>query len=1086
MVRALATTLVLLLAASLSAQETANRDDQSTRRSTASPHESHIIFVPYDRLDQLGIKRDGQVILQADEYRKLLDRARLADVLLRTLPTREAVLHEARYRGRVEAGRLTVEAQLELEALGDGWSVLEWHLLKGAIASVSGAPPEKALVRALGPARYQLLIAGPGKTTLTVQVVFPVRVEPGARHCTLYLPPAGVATLDAELPGKGLSIQLSPQLVHSVRETDATTNVRVNLGGQKQLTLSWYPRAAGDEGATLLSADVEALVSIDAAVIETDTRIRFNVLRGAAERLRLALPDDHRILAVDSDEVRRWSVREADGTRQLDIELYRPVSEDFTLRIRTDRPLSGEQAVIELPLPLGMARVAGAVALKVAEQLVALPASAEGAVQVHGGDLPQWLRAGQIFFRFYADRVRIPVAVEPLKPWIRMRAWHDATLVQGDVRIQTQATVDVQRAGIFGLTVRLPAGFVLESVRCPGIDRYDVTDADGRRELRITFEKQRTGRFSLELLGLVPMGFVPSPEPKQIEITLPSVEGIDREESIARINLPESLRAVYSSAASEGVVPVTESDLERPVQLPALPRGYRVAALVRVEKHPARIALEVARRPARVLAEVATGIQLHQTTATVRSQLHYTILYSGVSQLLFRVPEAAVSRLHVRSSGAPSVREWRHEPDPQREGWHRVVVTLQREAIGSYTLVLEYELPIRPDDSEDRGTVVWSPVELLGVEREEGEVGISRDEGLSVEAEVEGAEPIDPRELQRLSPGQQPRLAYRYVRHPVVLTLRVARPPVREVADTLVRRALTECLIPSEGRVTCRTIFLLKTTERQRLRVLLHEQARILAVSVAGKAVLPEVAQAKPDDQGRLAYYIPVQADPDKEFALVITYQPGKDIRLSSMGSITVDVPSLSGDVVLDEQLLLCWLPRRWYALTASGLEDISTWDLILGTVPARPAWLPPSLDEFASHLDGWLASAGTAHRYALYRSFTYRDRVELAYVSWPGALTVCSGAVLLAAVVLLAFRFEWRAVVVSVALLALLAISFVRSEYAFLLTQGSLPGAALGIALWTVVGWVRLARSRRWQRPATPEESTSERTSQPADDASQ
>ncbi len=1036
--------------------------------------ESHVILVPFQRLDQLGIARDGQVILPAGEYRKLVERAQLVDVLLRALPTRKAVLRRARYRGRVEGNRLLVDAELELEALGAGWAALEWNLLRGAIASVRGVSPNRTLVRALGPTRYQLLVAGPGTVSLQLELLSPVRTEPGARHFTLFLPPAGVATLEVELPGTDLTVKLTPELVFGMREADGHTTVRVNLGGQQRLTVSWYPKAAGIEGTSLLTADVEAKAQVQSAVLETDSLIRFRVLRGAVEQLQLVVPEGHRILSVESEELRRWTVHAMAGSRRLQLELYRPVSEDFTVQVRTDRPLQGEQTTIELPLPQGVARVAGALAVDVSDDLLVVPGTAEGVVQVHRAEMPDRLRDADLYFRFYTAEMRLPVTIEPLQPWLRSHSWTDLSFRRGDLHLRMTASLEVQRAGIFALSVRLPSSFVVESVRCPNMDRYDVRDLDQGRQLRITFRKRQLGKFALELVGVVPLGLVPAPRPQRALIELPQIEEVDREDTIVRVTLPESLTAVFVSDASKGVVPVTLGELAQ--QQPE-PPSARTTALFRVVAHPARIALELSRRPARVLADVATVLVVHESTATVRTTIHYRIDYSGISRLEFLAPQSVVERLHLQAVSDPPVRQWRHEPYPKQEGWHRVTVDLQQLALGHYSLMLEYELPLRQQEGAEASTARWQPVQLLNVARQEGEVGISRDEGLSVTARADGAEEIDPRELRRVSPGEGARLAYRYVRHPVTITLSVTRPPVHRVAETLVRRTLTECLIPSEGQLTCRTVYLMKTTERQRLRLSLHRDARILAVSVAGRAVLPEVADAESDAAGRLTYYVPVtrESDVDDEFALVVQYQLRGSVQLSTLGALSLYMPVLGGDVAQDEQLLLCWLPRRWYAVTASGMEDISSWSEVLGFIPARPAGLPPELAEIESELNGWLAAGPSTQRYALYRSHKYRDQVTVRYVSWPVAVAVCSGALFLLAVVLLPVRFEWRATATGLALLSLLAVSFARSEYAFLLAQASLPGALLGLLLWTTVGGVRILRHVANRPRTSPQTATAD-----------
>ena len=176
----------------------------------------------------------------------------------------------------------------------------------------------------------------------------------------------------------------------------------------------------------------------------------------------------------------------------------------------------------------------------------------------------------------------------------------------------------------------------------------------------------------------------------------------------------------------------------------------------------------------------------------------------------------------------------------------------------------------------DQGTqFVLQPIQPLEVDREAGEIAVIKERALAVDAEPSGLEEIDPRELSQPIGAANPHLTYRYFQHPAELTLRVTKHELQDVVETVVRRAYIEAVVTTDGPITMRARYDLKSSERQRLAVTLRNP-RILGITVAGQTVAPEKAPAEsggsPEDR---TYLINVarSADSDEPFEIATVFE---------------------------------------------------------------------------------------------------------------------------------------------------------------------------------------------------------------------
>lgn len=250
--------------------------------------------------------------------------------------------------------------------------------------------------------------------------------------------------------------------------------------------------------------------------------------------------------------------------------------------------------------------------------------------------------------------------------------------------------------------------------------------------------------------------------------------------------------------------------------------------------------VEGARQEGRQYAEVHTLIGVGEGVLTGHSDVNYTIVHQGTESLTVTIP-TGVTLLDVTGSG---IREWKVNAV---EGGQTVDVELNFEALGSYRLMLDYEMGL----AEGGGAVDIPRIEVQDVERVKGFVGVAALSTLEVVGgKSAGARKIDVRELPASILGRTDQpvlLGYKFREAGWDVPLTVDQHDEVDVLVTIIDTAESISMVTTDGRVMGRSSWYVRNNRRQFLRLDMPDESEIWSVKVAGKAVKPAV-----DDQGQV------------------------------------------------------------------------------------------------------------------------------------------------------------------------------------------------------------------------------------------
>ncbi|MCH8830933.1 MAG: hypothetical protein IID45_15275, partial [Planctomycetes bacterium] len=322
-------------------QASVKRTPAAVARKPAANRERRI-YVPFRNWQTLIAKDDPTVFLPYSEYLRLVKQAQRAAFRAPLAPPTGAVVTEAHYVGRIEAGRALLTCTLTVRSLTDGWSEVPLRFGNAAIGKFSGADG-KAILRGVGNGRYVIMLPSKGTHRVTLNLTATVNTMQAGREFSIECPSVGISTFDLTVPEAGQTITILPGLTSlPVAAADKTSRVRMGLNASTKITARWFPKTAVQPRSEPL-ATVRNLIRVDVSkdLLLTDSQLTYEVHQGALREIRLAVPLSHRILDISSSVGRivGWTDVKQATHRIVTFKLPAPVSGRLTIHVTTERTL---------------------------------------------------------------------------------------------------------------------------------------------------------------------------------------------------------------------------------------------------------------------------------------------------------------------------------------------------------------------------------------------------------------------------------------------------------------------------------------------------------------------------------------------------------------------------------------------------------------------------------------------------------------------------------------------------------------------------------------------------------------------------
>ncbi len=1035
-----------------------------------------LIYVPFKELQKVFDNQDASVVLPYAEYLDLMKRALAA--VPETTGNQDAVITSSSWSATVEKDLARVSVELKLNVLKeDGWAILPITFGAASIGKVDPADAS-VLLRGIGQGQYELLVKGAGQKTVTLELLATVLTSPEDRSFAIQCPPTGISELVVTIPEPDQTIRITPlQVLLPVDglAVEGKTVAKASLGATTEFVVHWNPRAGSKPVMDLLSSVTnQTTVRIEQGLLQSRTVLNYEILRGELRDVTVLVPKDARIIDVVSaaGRIRSWTAEAAGETHQIvKAELLVPATEKFQIEIQTERPIEGDTLQLIGKSADGkllgvhadaVVREAGQLTIVTDPSLTTVVKTQSGVKQIDAGEASKGDQAAAAAntWEFSGTSGQLVVQIKPVEP--RLLVTHNVQYVFRDdeLRLRSVLKYEVERAGVFQLSLKVPESLTIDSVSADGMSEFNIDKGSGKVTLSLT--QKRMG--PIEVTVQAHQAFDAAADNVEMELPTLTPEGVERETGVVTAYAPEFLDVITVDEKLVGLFPSREAVVEQ------LPRLRHIASW-NFTRRPIALFVRTAPRPAQIAATVGTTVHVEPEIVKQNAVVTFDILNAGIDTLRVAVPEGVSNDVRFRMLSPGHTIQQRDKAAQAEDGWVTWTLVLQDETTGTVQLGVDWDVTLAKDtvapvtpapaagtpeaalaaESATKGlpeqTMVVEPPRVLVpftndqakrrrvvLTQVRGEIRLLRHESLSITADSQGetTETIDVRELEFME--QDGYLAYRYFAQPASATIRIRKHEIHEVAATVVSRGAIEVVTERQPLAAWRCRFRITTSERQRLRIDLPLGCDLQAPLLNDQSTTIEKATDVKAAVQWEAYYVNISRSTtsDQEFLLTLLFRcqivEEKARPYFGRGGVQKFHLPLIGDsggsTVVQQLKVVLWAPEE---IALLGDPDLWTQE---GAVPSSvmSPLRSPSATSAAEAVNDWIDPQHVASQdfptqgsVSVYRAVGHQSVIQVTWWSRSFLFWMISGTLVVIGLILRRTSWENR---ITLALLATFAVA--------------------------------------------------------------
>ena len=877
------------------------------------------IYVPYDELEKVFQDGGKGVFLPYREFLDLWNELTLKreDEKDKPPPT-DGVVSKADYTGHVEGQTLVLDAKISVESFKKGWSSLV--LSTNALTGIAEASLGKAVLRP-NQGSCDVLLPDKGVYELTMKLMLPIEQMAGKSHTTLALPQAAVSRVLITVPGEGLEFEVKPSAAFTSRAVAGQAELSFFFGGSTaKPELSWGAPQGVTQMKPMLLAETKLESKLGAGSITTTADLDFRILRAPMGEFKVTIPAGEEVLGVTGDNVKTFNVTKgADGRQSLVVTPDKPVRDAYRFKLQLEGPvakLPTEVSVPDLQIE-GASYARGQAVVYTEPQFDVTPKTQEEVVRA---STPTEARSNLIAvgsFRLLKQPYKFSLNVEEAKPQVEVTSLTRLDIQRDVTRLQAQLSYNVRRVGIFETRIGLPAGLNVSAVTGDQVGEWKVDSTGAAPVLLVKLPQQKTGEFVISLEGRQ-LRAQPSEE---AVVPVFSPQGVTRHEGKVEIGVHSSLEVNTKTPGDMQQEDVTSLPLLNNAT-PAFATEPSLGFRYRDTPKPATLGFKS--RDAQVSVDVLTLVEAKEQSTRHEWTLAFDVAYAAIDKVVIAVPKAVANEVRLVDPGVKETHK-DYQPDatqakmPDAANYAFWEVVLRSEKTGAFQLVLSHEKQGAATAGKT-AKVEMLQVHVPGAFQETGQVAVLKDNSLELrDAQQEGLELIDARELH--GPLQRPGVfqAYKYRALPVKLTVETAKNAYFEVPQAVITDADLTTAMATDRAQSTEVIYWMKNIDLQFLIVTLPPGARLVSdVFVGREAQQPMKREGSAD----LLVRLPSGGSATHElfpvrFVYAVDGNAGGD-KLGTMGSLAVLPPTVAKVDVMQTRHRL-FLPEAYHYTAFDG-----------------------------------------------------------------------------------------------------------------------------------------------------------------------
>ncbi len=871
------------------------------------------IFVPFEDLNVLLDRNSNRVMLERDEYEKLLEAAKTREI--RRAP-QDSVMVQAQYQGRVVGGIATISGTLMIEPLNDGLVAVPLSLSGVALrAAQLDNQPAKLWRDEKG--QILLLLSGKGRQKLTLEMTVPMQTTAASQSMTLQLPVSGPSNFHLTVPGN-VEVKSGLPVANRIFQADANETQFDLLIGRKpvSLAMSLNNRLLKDEQVVVArSVLIHKLMPSEQQMHVTCS---LDVIHGAVQQIQFKVPDGYVISQVASELLSQWEIAPGDGGEVLNVQLRQPTRDDIVLQIVATRSVKQEDDWRAPNFrPLNIAGHVAVVGILADINLQTEKIQSQGAIPIDheflAAAIPETtLAAGfsnpvSIVAAFYAPQSDYSIEARFTAPPPRLVVKSNSRLVIEDSYLELQGGFSLLSAfdSRFGFDMELPAPWRFTEItgadgKPLAFDRSQSeqsTQAHVRLPQRIAMAEPTRVYFKARA---TPADWLDIWQENKIVFPVLKILGATAHTGAVGVSIKSDIRVMPTEI--EGLETLDDQDKQKfDLQNDATPLAFRF------KSDDYRLTLKLERLEPSINARTYTFYSIEPTQLGVHSELVFDVRSAKADTFRFQLPKTSPASISIQGIDNPLKDFFSTDTETTRT-W---TVQLSNATAGTIKLIVDYRQPI---DEQQLAELVLAPIAVDNVQFQSSMLAIEGSSELDIELETAGRA-VDVGELAEASyqPGRYVLGAFSWPSKNGIVTAKSTRRPIYPLPSAIVQRAEMVTSVSANGQTQTAARFQL-VTKLPFLRIQLPADSALWSVQLDGKPAKPLV------DKNTLLVSL-VGTESDKLRDLQLVYQSNTS-SIGLLGRIVTEAPTLWLHESADHQgLAVPLVDLNWRMVLPEGYQ---------------------------------------------------------------------------------------------------------------------------------------------------------------------
>lgn len=333
-------------------------------------------------------------------------------------------IYSTEYKAEVEEDIADIKGTIIFEALSKGRTEIPLVDSQG-VGLIEVSINKGGAYVATKHNKYYLIVEKPGKYKLDLEYLRKVQREreggPGSFNCQVL--PAPISEFEVEINEKDLEVFISNAIKTETEVKDNKTITWAIMPQTDFINVRWSKALPKDEIKPVamdpkVYSTINTFASAGEGILTCDSSLSYSILQAEISGLKICLPEDVSVLAVNGRDLRDWKVNTKNNLQYLDIYFKFGIKGNYNINVTYEKTIGEGSVVAQIPQikTVGVERETGFIGIASATNVELKVQKAKGATTIDVKELPSiiWHKTSNpilLAFKYLKDSYDIEIEV---------------------------------------------------------------------------------------------------------------------------------------------------------------------------------------------------------------------------------------------------------------------------------------------------------------------------------------------------------------------------------------------------------------------------------------------------------------------------------------------------------------------------------------------------------------------------------------------------------------------------------------------------------------------------------------------------